>query len=322
MPVIETSTYKSPFLLNNGHIQSMYPILFRKIKNVNYMRETINTPDNDFIDLDWSRVGTNSLVVILHGLEGNSYRPYIKGMVKTCNQHSYDTVAINFRGCSGKPNKLLKSYHQGSSEDLHIVINHLLSHYKYRNINIVGFSLGGNVTLKYLGENIYPIPKIINKVIAISVPNDLESCAIRLAKKSNKIYMNYFLKMLHEKIKAKIAMFPDKIDDKDYKQIRTFKEFDDKYTAPINGFRNAKEYWDKCSSKQFLTNIKIPTLLINAKNDPFLTKKCFPINESIENKNLFLETPKSGGHVGFINFNKNGEYWHERRCLQFIKMKI
>ena len=318
MPIIKPSSYKPPFLFSNGHIQSIFPTFFRKVKGINYTRERFETPDNDFMDLDWSRVGSDRVAILLHGLEGHSFRPYIMGMVKACNKNGFDAVAMNFRGCSGEPNRLLRSYHHGSSDELHVVVEHVLANYNYKSISLIGLSLGGNVIIKYLGENKFPISPLIQNAAGISVPFDLASCAWKLAEKSNAMYMKRFLIMLHEKIKAKIEIMSDKINDDNFNSIHTFKEFDDRYTAPIHGFKNAEDYWKRCSSKQFIGGVKVPTLAINAINDPFLSEKCFPYKEAKQSDYLFFESPKSGGHNGFIAFNRGGKYWHEKRVMSFI----
>ena len=318
MPIIQNSSYKPPFLFNNGHIQSIYPTIFRKVKDVNYTRERFETPDNDFMDLDWSRIGSDKAAILLHGLEGHSNRSYMRGMANACNRHGFDAVAVNFRGCSGESNRLLRSYHHGSSDELHLVVEHILKNNNYRSISLTGFSLGANVIIKYLGENKFPLSPAIRNAACISTPFDLTSCAWKLAEKSNRVYMKRFLNMLHEKINTKIVLMPDKINDDNYKEIRTFKEFDDRYTAPIHGFKNAEDYWEKCSSKQFIQGIKTPTLVINALDDPFLTDKCFPYEQAEKSDYLYFESPQSGGHNGFVAFNKSGEYWHEKRVAAFI----
>lgn len=318
MPVIKNTTYEPPFLLNNGHIQSIYPAIFRKVKGINYTRQRIDTPDNDFMDLDLSRTGSDKIAILLHGLEGHSNRSYIRGMVKTCNRNGFDAVAMNFRGCSGEPNRLLRSYHHGSSDDLHLVVEYILANNNYKSVSLIGFSLGANVIIKYLGEKKFPLSPAIKNAVGISTPFDLTSCARKLADKSNRVYMKRFLNMLHKKIKAKMAVMPDKINDDNFGEIHTFKEFDDRYTAPIHGFTSAEDYWMKCSSKQFIQGIKIPTLVINALDDPFLTEKCFPYEEAEKSDYLYFESPQSGGHNGFIAFNKDGVYWHEKRGMAFI----
>jgi len=308
--------YKAPFLFKNAHIQTIIPSVFRKPFPPFYVRERINTVDNDFIDLDWSVIKAKKLAIISHGLEGNSTRAYVTGMVNALNKNDWDALALNFRGCSGEPNKLLQSYHSGFTDDLALTIKHAKEKQRYDEIALVGFSIGGNITLVYLGRD--KVDPIVKKASVISVPCDLKGSSECLAKPVNIIYMKRFLRMFHEKIKAKMAFMPDKINDNDYKEIKNFKQFDDRYTAPIHGFKNALDYWGKCNSLQFIKNIEIPTLIINAKNDPFLSDSCYPIKESDNNKNIALEMPESGGHVGFIAFNNEKIYWSEKRTLDFF----
>ncbi len=319
MPLISHSTYTSPKLLFNKHLQTIYPSLFRKVKGVNYRRERIDTPDNDFLDLDWSIAGADKIGILSHGLEGDTGRSYMLGMAKALNRAGWDALAWNYRSCSGEPNRLLRSYHSGATDDLDVVVSHVIRQNKYKKIALVGFSLGGNITLKYIGEHGKEINPLIKKGVAFSVPCDLASSAEVLAQPSNKIYMNRFLKMLCEKVQAKKERMPGQIDDAGFEEIKDFKTFDDRYTAPLNGFADAEDYWNKCSSRQFLPNIAIPTLLLNAQNDPFLSKECFPVKEAEENPCFYLEMPKSGGHVGFVQFNSGGEYWSEKRAVGFLQ---
>ncbi len=318
MPIIAKSSYVPPIGFGNGHIQTLLPTLFRKVKGVGYERERIWTPDDDFLDLDWSRIGAKKLAIISHGLEGNSERWYVLGMVGAINRGGWDGLAWNMRGCSGEANKKLRFYHSGATEDLEVVIEHVLKQRKYEAIALVGFSLGGNMTLKYLGERGNEVDPVIARAATCSVPCDLASGAAQMAKSSNKIYMKRFTRMLHEKIKAKMLIMPDEINDEGYHQIRTFKEFDDRYTAPMHGFKNAEDYYRRASCRQFLHKVTIPTLLVNAKNDPFLAELCYPVEEAKANPKFFLEMPGSGGHVGFISFNKKGEYWFESRVVSFL----
>lgn len=317
MPVIE-STYRPPALLTNGHLQTIYTSLFRRTPDVPYERERILTPDDDFLDLDWLRVGERKVAILSHGLEGNTQRDYMKGMARTLTAGGWDVLAWNFRGCSGEPNQQLYSYHSGATHDLHTVISHVLENHSYSEIALIGFSLGGNMTLKYLGErgaNVYPQ---IKRAVAFSVPIDLASSGVELAKPANRMYMIRFLRYLREKLEIKQMLFPGEIDLTDYNKIKDFQGFDDRYTAPLHGFRDAQDYWAQSSSKQFLTSITVPTLLINAKNDPFLSEECFPLSEAEQNGNFFLEVPASGGHVGFITFGNSGHYWSEARAAVFL----
>jgi predicted alpha/beta-fold hydrolase len=312
--------YKAPFLFKNGHIQTIVPSIFRKPFPPFYKRERIETIDNDFVDLDWSVINSKKLAIISHGLEGNSNRAYVTGMVNALNKNGWDTIALNFRGCSGEPNKLIQSYHSGFTDDLALTIRHAKEKQRYDEIALVGFSIGGNITLVYLGRD--TVDPIVKKACVISVPCDLKGSSERLAQPINTLYMKRFLRMFHEKIQAKMAFMPEQINDINYKEIKNFKQFDDKYTAPIHGFKNALDYWKKCNSLQFIPNIKIPTLILSAKNDPFLSDSCYPIKESEENENITLEMPESGGHVGFIQFNKEKIYWSEKRTLKFLHRTI
>ncbi len=319
MPLIRNSSFVPPRFFSNGHVQSMFPLLFRKVRGVRYKRERMITPDKDFIDLDWIHRDGETVALLLHGLEGHTYRPYMLGMAKAMQRLGIAVASMNFRGCSGTPNRLLKSYHHGSTDDLDSVITHILNTTTYEKIILIGFSLGGNVILKYLGEKPYANHSAIISAIAISTPCDLASCAGKLAEPSNALYMKRFLKLLHKKVKAKMTTLPGLINDIGYDKIKTFKDFDDRYTAPIHGFTGAEDYWAKCASKQFLSSITIPSLLLNAKNDPFLTEKCCPWEIAQNSPHLFFEHPHSGGHVGFISFNKEKLYWHEQRTLSFIQ---
>ena len=318
MPIVAHSSYVSPWLLSNGHLQTVLPSLFRKVVGVDYQRERIVTPDGDFLDLDWAAKGTRRLAVIAHGLEGDSNRAYARGMVRALSRIGWDAVVWNARGCSGEPNQVLRFTHSGAIEDLQTVISHVTDSRDYHELALIGFSLGGNLTLKYLGERGGALNPRIKKAVAFSVPCDLESGSRQLAGLTNQIYMRNFLGSLREKIRAKMRVMPGKIDDRDYEQLRTFQDFDDRYTAPIHGFADAEDYWRQSSCRSVLKEISIPTLLINARNDPFLAERCYPIDEAEANPNLHLEMPASGGHVGFITFNHQGEYWSESRAVSFL----
>lgn len=318
MPVIHNSDYQAPFLLQNRHMLTIYPSLFRTIKPAAYRRERIATPDGDFLDLDFSEQGNKRIVVILHGLEGNSGRKYVLGMVHIFNEAGFDTVSMNFRGCSGAPNKNLRFYHSGETDDLHTVITHLVSLQKYTAIHLVGFSLGGNVTLKYLGERGTGTVGVIKSAVAISVPCDLKSGSAELEKRHNIIYMQRFIRDLGHKLRLKEQQFPGSINLEGYHEVRSFRQFDDRYTAPMHGFKDALTYWEQCSSRQYLHNIRIPALVINAKDDPFLGKECYPYEIAADSQYVFLETPHQGGHVGFVRFGGDF-YWSEKRALAFLQ---
>ncbi len=318
MPIVEGSGYRAPIFFRNPHAQTVYPSVFRKIHGLNYVRERIITQDDDFLDLDWSTVGSAGLAITLHGLEGDSRRSYMKGMVRAMNSHGWDAVAVNFRGCSGEPNRRTRMYHSGETQDLQLVIDHALSSGQYRYISLIGFSLGGNVILKYLGESGASVNPAIMAAVALSAPCDLKSCSDKLDHWSNWAYSARFLKLLRKKIETKAARYPHLIDISNLASVKTLKDFDEKFTAPIHGFRNADDYYRRSSSRQFIGAIRVPCLLINSQDDPFLTPECYPLEEARTNPSLFLEIPEHGGHVGFVSFNERGNYWSETRSAQFV----
>jgi uncharacterized protein len=319
MPIIQSSSYRPPPLLSNGHLQTILPSLLRCVNGVRYRRERIATPDEDFIDLDWSRHGSRHLVLLCHGLEGSSRAAYMQGMVDAFNQAGWDAVAYNYRGCSGTINRQLRAYHSGATDDLAIVHRHIATTQAYRSIGFVGFSLGGNLVLKYLGENAPSLPPERHWAAAVSVPCDLKASARRLERAVNHVYNWRFLRTLTAKARWKARRYPGCIDTSRLQSVHSLKAFDDLYTAPVHGFRDAEDYWRRCSALGFLNRIRVPTLLINALNDPFLSSSCFPYAAARRNENLFLETPASGGHVGFLPLDLKGPFWHETRVVQFAR---
>ncbi len=308
------SSYQPPFFLFNAHLETIYPALLRRVPLQAYTRERIATPDHDFLDLDWIKQDAGRLVIISHGLEGNSQRSYIKGMARMCLASNFDVLTWNYRGCSEEMNRELRFYHSGATDDVGVVVNHAIA-CGYTNITLIGFSLGGNLTLKYIGEQ--QPPKEVKKAVAFSVPLDLHSSCIQISRPSNRIYSERFLKSLKKKIITK-AVFRKELDIKGIDAIASLIEFDDHFTAPIHGFKNAVDYYTQSSSLQFLTRITIPTLIINAQNDPFLSKECYPTATLHDHPFVRFESPAYGGHVGFAQFNKNGLYWSEERAMEFI----
>lgn len=319
MPVIK-SKFSPSFPFKNGHLSTMYRSIFMK-ESHNYKRKRITTWDNDFIDLDFSKVNSSKLVVLIHGLEGSSESKYILAAASELNQAGYDTVSFNLRGCSGEDNQLLPTYHSGKTEDLEFVITHLIENYSYHKLMIVGYSLGGNITLKYFGEHVKTISDKVSCGVAISVPVDLASSSKTMETSKNKIYMYKFLRSLRKKILIKTQKYPDyKLDINKLLKSKTFKEFDGLYTAPVSGFSGPEDYWEKASSKPYLTSIKKPVLLITSKDDPFLAEECYPFEEAKKSNYFYLEVTKHGGHVGFISsFFIKKNRWLENRILQFIK---
>lgn len=295
-------------------VNTILPFLFRSPKISNFNRERLELADGDFLDLDWIKRGHKKLLIQTHGMEGSSDTSYIKGMIKRFMGQDMDFLAWNLRGCSGEPNRLKTFYHSGYSHDLKTVIEH--AQLNYDEIYLVGYSLGANITLKYLGEAGSQLLPKIKKAAAISVPWDLESTAHALARFRSKIYMEVFLLTLKQKLKtkSKIHDYGD-IDLKALMKSRSFLEFDELLTAPLYGYKSAKDYWVNNSSINQISNILLPTLVINAKDDPFLGDKCFPKVDRLGINTLY---PNFGGHVGFVQKNAQGSYWHEDRIFDFF----
>lgn len=316
MPLVPSSTYRAPALLPGGHAQTIWPALFRRVPRVTPRRERLELADGDFLDLDRAGEGGERLAILSHGLEADSGAIYIQGMAQALIRRGWDVIAWNCRGCSGEPNRLLRFYHSGSSEDLAAVVDHALATHPARRIDLIGFSLGGNMTLKYLGER--ETPARIHRAVAFSVPCDLASSSVRLASRQNRIYMDRFLRCLRAKLREKRPRFPDRLDLTGLRGVRSFRQFDDRFTAPLHGFRDAADYWARSSSKPLLPAIRIPALLVNARNDPFLGPGCFPHEEAAASRFFHLETPAQGGHAGFPGLDVHGESWAERRAAEFL----
>ncbi|MES2475130.1 MAG: alpha/beta fold hydrolase [Verrucomicrobiota bacterium] len=319
MPLIPESSYHAPSWLPGGHTQTVWPALFRRVCKITGNPERLELADGDFIDLEWKVQGSCRLAILSHGLEADFLTGYIQGMATALVRRGWDVLVWNFRGCGSEGNRLLRMYHSGATEDLDAVVRHAMENHPAESIDLIGFSLGGNLTLKYLGEDAAGLTKKIHRAVAISVPCDLACSSRELSLLSNKIYMERFLIAMRAKIRAKGKMFPGELDLTGLARVKTFQEFDDRYTAPIHGFCDAADYWKRNSCRNFIPGIRVPTLLINARNDPFLGKDCYPEAEAVASECLFLETPATGGHVGFPTFRKGGEYWSETRAVEFLE---
>lgn len=317
MPLLSNDFIPSlPF--KNGHFNTIYRAVLAK-EPAHYKRERVLTWDNDFIDLDFSIVNSDTLVLLIHGLEGSSESNYMITTSNQLNLNKYDAVCMNLRGCSGEDNWLLHNYHSGKTDDVDFIIKYLIENYNYKNIIICGFSLGGNMTLKYLGEY-NDIPKKVKGGIAISVPIDLTTAQAELSKLKNKLYMTEFLRSMKLKILQKAEKFPDfKLDKKLLFKATKFKHIEKQYTVPVFGFKSSEDYWQKASCKPYISKIKHKTLLINAKDDSFLSPECYPFEIAKKSKLFHLKTPKYGGHVGFIAAFNEESYWIENQIISFIK---
>ena len=306
--------YKPPIWLRSGHVQSIWPSLFRTVKVALPQPEILPTDDNDELHLDWYRQGSGRLAVLSHGLEGHSRRPYIQGLARALLREGWDVLAWNFRSCGGVMNYQPRFYHSGATGDLDRVVRHGLAQ-GYQTLGLAGFSMGGNLTLLYLAEQSEQIDSRVCGGIAFSAPCDLAGSADALARPSRKIYMQRFLRDLQVKMEEKSRRFPELIDTSGFDQIHSFHEFDDRFTAPLHGFRDAQDYWRSCSALWRLKEIRVPALMVNARDDPFLSEACFPTDPEVLGSHVHAEFPKWGGHVGFVEQAKNGDYWSERRAV-------
>lgn len=307
------SSYRPSFLFRSGHFNTVYPSFFRQQSEPPFERKTVGTPDGDFLDIDVLFAGKSRLAILCHGLEGNSASQYIIGTARILSEDGWDVAAMNYRGCSGRPNKQLKMYHSGATDDLDVVYNELST--DYSEVALVGFSLGGNLVLKYLGESTREAK--IKSAVAISVPLDLRAGSINIGKRSNYIYENRFLQSLSKKLKQKKRQFPKDINLDLLKEVKSLYDFDDIYTGPLHGFEDADDYYHQCSSKFFLESITTRTLILNSQDDPFLPEECYLLQDSISNNNLYVLTPKYGGHVGFV-LSGNDHSWAELQIAKFL----
>ena len=325
MSVVD-STYTPPSLLSGGHTQTLISSLGRRVDFAYDHRERIETPDEDFLELHWavpqSQDGPDRadgrVAVLTHGLEGSVDRQYMRGMAQALVRRGWAVCAWNLRGCGDAMNRRPITYHSGKTEDLAAVVNHVRAR-GYDDVSLVGFSLGGNLTLKYLGEQ-GRRGTDLRGAVAFSVPVDLEAASHRIAHWTNRHYTRYFLRSLREKIQTKAEQHPGVVRTDALAHVRTLRDFDDAYTAPLNGFRTADMYYRRASSKPLLPDIAVPTLLVNAANDPFLPDACYPGAAARGHRYFSLEVPASGGHVGFVSLGSE-EYWSERRAASFLATK-
>ena len=324
MPVVKQSAYRPAVYLRNGHLQTILPSTLRRVPGVHYRRERLELPDGDFVNLDWAQAGaapTRRLGVISHGLEGDSHRPYVRGMARAFTRAGIDALAWNYRGCGGEPNRLPRAYHLGDTVDLAAVVAHAIAG-GYEEIFLTGFSAGGNVTLKYLGEAPGQVPPQVRRAAVFSVPTDLKAGSENISRWQNRVYLHRFMRSLRQKMRQKAAQLPGHFDLTGLDELRDFPAFDDRYTAPMHGFASADAYYADSGSGRYLGGIGVPTLLVNALNDPLLPPSCFPREAAEASRFLYLETPQAGGHVGFADGRPDGEYYSERRAIDFLTRTV
>lgn len=307
-----------PLYQIGGHVQSIYPSFFRKLE-IPYERERLELEDGDFLDLDWYRKGHRKLMVVTHGLEGNSHRPYVTALLQLFGENGFDGLGWNCRSCSGEMNRLPRFYHHGDSEDLRKVVEHALLKGGYDEVFLSGSSMGGSLTLRLLAEFPERLPKEVSGAFVGSVPLDVYDASKELDKPYKRFYMKRFLRKLGEKLKIKEGMFPGNplLNCEGYHRIKNFVDFDNRFTAPLHGYADAFDFYAKASTKPMLYRIGVPVMIVQALNDPFLGKACYDTGRN-HNPNVKLVVTPRGGHVGFM---EPGELytWTERRALEFYR---
>lgn len=318
MPLLERSAFPgAPFWQYNGHLQTLVPGILRRVEGIDYARERIETPDGDFLDLDWIINGNPRLLIITHGLEGNSTRQYVMGAAKLFSQNGYDVLAWNCRSCSGEMNRAFRMYHHGDTDDISAIVNHALCAGRYHKVVMLGYSMGANITLKHLGTQGEKLPSAIKAAAVFSAPCDLRSGAEVLDRWDNAIYRRRFLKALAGKMHAKSVQYPGRIDVSMLPKVKRWRDFDEWFSAPVCGYRDADDFYTQASARHFIDGIRIPTLLANAANDPILTPECMPHEQARKHDFFHFEMPPEGGHCGFQTRGNDEYSWSERRSLEF-----
>ena len=315
--MITRSAFRPAWWLPGPHLQTLYPSLFRPHKVPQLSRERLELPDGDFVDLDWTRQTDGMVVLILHGLEGSIDSHYTAGILSALARDGYTAGLMYFRGRSGEPNRLPRSYHSGETGDLDFVMRHVCQQHPEKNIAAIGYSLGGNVLLKWLGEQGNAAPPVT--AITISVPFDLNSAALTLEQGLSRIYQQHLLQKLRASVATKARLHAMPFPVERLAELRTFRQFDHAITAPLHGFSGVDDYYEHSSSKQFLKSITIPTLMLQARDDPFLPEAALP-DEADLGSAVTLEISRHGGHVGYVSgWNPlQPTYWLEQRILQHL----
>ncbi|MGH7324962.1 MAG: YheT family hydrolase [Candidatus Rokuibacteriota bacterium] len=313
-------TFRAAWWCRGRHLQTIWGPLFRR-RRLRLRRERVATSDGDFVDLDWLDGAAEApLVLVLHGLEGSSSSHYAVGLLGEVGARGWRGAALNFRSCSGEPNRLPRFYHSGDTGDLGEVVRLLVERDPEIRLGAVGVSLGGNVLLKWLGERDGDVPGQLRGAVAISVPYDLVACARALDQGLPRLlYTTNFLRTLKAKVRRKAQVYPGFVDLAAVLRARTFAEYDRALTAPLHGFADEMDYWTRSSSKPYLERIRRATLLINALDDPFIPAGALPDPRRMP-AGVQAEFVPRGGHVGFLEgrWPWRARGWAERRAVEFL----
>ena len=308
--------YIPPWWLPGGHLQTIVASLLPPPR-VTLARERWDTPDGDFIDVDFAGSPQASrLLVLFHGLEGCSESHYARAVAARAASEGWRVAIPHWRGCSGEANRKPRAYHSGDSEEIDWILRRFDGE-----LYAAGISLGGNALLKWLGERGDEAQRIVRKAAAVSAPVDLSAAGRALDRGLNRlIYTRHFLSTLKPKSLAKLEVFPGLYDGARVRSVRTFREFDDLVTAPLHGFRDAEDYWTCAASAPWLEHIRVPTLVLNARNDPFLPERELLAATRKASASVMLEFPASGGHAGFLVGPFPGRHtWLPQRLFEFFR---
>lgn len=308
--------FKRAWWLPSAHLQTLWPVLFRQHPALDLLPERFELADGDFIDLAWGRHRERPVVLVLHGLEGSIESHYARGLMKKLEQNGFCPVFMHFRGCSGEPNRLPRSYHSGDTGDMAAVVEHIAAETGKPVFAAVGFSLGGNALLKWLGQTGAANP--LKRAVAVSVPFVLADAAKRLEKGVSRIYEQHLIKSLRRAYREKFQHRPSPLNV-NVNRLRSFWDYDNEVTAPLHGFDGVEHYYNDSSSRKYLSGIEVPTRIIHAKDDPFMFPATVPGKEELSNKVELLLTD-NGGHVGFIvgQYPWKPVYWHEEAIVEFL----
>jgi predicted alpha/beta-fold hydrolase len=314
--------YRGPAWLAGAHAQTIWPFLLPR-PAIRHRRERVDTPDADFWDFDWVDAAENAagkpLVVLLHGLEGGSDSHYARALMAAVTALGWRGVIPHFRGCGGEPNRLPRAYHSGDFAELDAILAAIRARVAAETvIYIVGVSVGGSVLVNWLGRMQGGAARVITAAAAVSTPLDLTRAGIAIGQGLNRIYTHNFLSTLRPKSLAMAKRFPGLLDEAKVRRARTMYEFDDAVTAPLHGFAGAADYWQRASSKPWLAAVAVPTLVLNARNDPFVPHTSLPGSHEVS-RDVLLVQPDDGGHVGFLSGPFPGKLdWLPRRLLDFF----
>lgn len=311
--------YRAPVWLPGGHAQTIYGALFAPRSRIEYRRTEWDTPDGDFIELDWVDGPAQApLVMLFHGLEGSSQSHYATSLMREVGARSWRGVVLHFRGCGGRPNRLPRAYHSGDFREIHWILERLAAQMGVAPRFAVGVSLGGNALLKWLASEGTAATRLLQAAGVVSAPVDLQVAGHGLGRGFNRLYTWYFLRSLKPKSLEKLARYPGLYDGRKVVRARNLHQFDDVVTAPLHGFASADDYWSRASSKSDLHRIAVPTLLIHARNDPFLPGPFLPGSDEVS-PHVSLEYPDTGGHAAFVSGPFPGRLdWLPKRLLGFF----